>query len=111
MITGPPIPTLIFQIDIFFVLVFETPEVYLAAGNHDSLTFHSCDFVDLLVWILCAWAWLRGICIYQKSRLFRMSFLRHCKLDTLGTLGMPGHTSQKEQYQLMDNFDVYLHAQ
>ena len=30
--------------------------------------------------------------------------LRFCKLVVLGTLSMPGHTSQKLYYQLMENF-------
>ena len=35
---------------------------------------------------------------------------RNSKLVILGNLGMPGHTHQKEQYELEEIFDVYLQA-
>ena len=84
-------------------------EVYLDAGNHDALTPHSRYIVDFLFCII--WVWL-GLCPYSKSRFSSQPILRYCKLTILGTSDMPGHTSQKwyGQYQLMENFDDYLHA-
>ena len=35
---------------------------------------------------------------------------RYCKLVICGTLGMSGYGHQKWWYQLVENFDVYLHA-
>ena len=45
----------------------------------------------------------------QKSNLSLTSFLRYCKLGILGTLGIHSHTHQNKEYQLKENFDVYLH--
>ena len=39
-----------------------------------------------------------------------MSFQRCYKFGFFRTLGMPDHISQKWEYQLMENFDVYLYA-
>ena len=50
----------------------------------------------------------------QKIRfvpqLFFEILVRYCKLYILGTWDMPGHAYKKEQYQLLGNFDVYLHV-
>ena len=38
------------------------------------------------------------------------TFQRFCRLVTLGTLGMPGHTHQISKYHIVWKFDAYLHA-
>ena len=50
----------------------------------------------------------------QKIKFILHVFLkilqRHCKLIAFGTLGMPGYANPKWNYQLVQNFRVYLQA-
>ena len=44
------------------------------------------------------------------THLFVTILLRYCKLIILGNLTMLGDIHQKQWYQIVRNFDVYLHA-
>ena len=42
--------------------------------------------------------------------LLRYCIGKFCKFDIFGTLGMPDHGHLKRWYQLVENFNAYLHA-
>ena len=42
--------------------------------------------------------------------LYLETLLRYYKFVILGSLGRPGHAHQKQYYQIVEKFDVYLLA-
>ena len=44
------------------------------------------------------------------THVFQGDIAKICKLLILGTLGMPAYAHPKWYYQIVENFDVYLHA-
>ena len=92
-----------------------------------TLSLRICkDIADLLFWEF--WAWLamhtqkdtiklKKIFLFivkQKIKIlthvFQGDIAKICKLLILGTLGMPAYAHPKWYYQIVENFDVYLHA-
>lgn len=72
------------------------------------ILWHDWTYKPKLIASTCRKVWSRSAC--QKSNFIPTVFLEILERLQNCTLSMPEYGYQKRRYQLVENFDVYLHA-